>query len=346
MRESERIGRDLLAWYDAHARELAWRVGPAAARAGVRPDPYHVWLSEIMLQQTTVAAVRGYFEVFTRRWPDVHALAAADDEAVMRAWAGLGYYARARNLLACARIVSGELGGTFPRSAAELRRLPGIGPYTASAIAAIAFDEPVPVVDGNVERVVARLRRIDTPLPAAKPEVVRHTEAMLTPDRPGDFAQACMDLGATVCLPRGPRCGACPLRTHCRAATAGDAERYPVKPPKKPKPVRHGCLYVGRRADGAVLLVRRPDRGLLGGMLGFPGSEWAETPAEAPPPFAADWREIGEVRHTFTHFHLRLKVLAAKGASGPLAEGEWRRDIGPDDLPTVMAKAWRLARAG
>ncbi len=342
------LSEPLLAWYDRHARDLPWRVGPAARRAGIRPDPYAVWLSEVMLQQTTVAAVRDYFHRFMARWPDVRALAAAADAEVMAEWAGLGYYARARNLLKCARAVAGDHGGRFPQDRAGLLALPGIGPYTASAIAAIAFDEAAVVVDGNVERVMARLHAVAVPLPAAKPELTAHAAALTPAHRPGDYAQAVMDLGATICTPRNPACGLCPWRAPCAARAAGIAAELPRKTPKKPKPVRLGIAYLARRADGAWLLERRPDSGLLGGMLGWPGSVWGDAPAETPP-LDADWRDPGaEVRHTFTHFHLRLALrvadvpmTAAPAAGRFVPPAEFR----PASLPTVMRKAFDLARA-
>jgi A/G-specific adenine glycosylase len=338
----------LLDWYDVHARDMPWRVGPAARRAGVRPDPYRVWLSEVMLQQTTVAAVRDYFHRFTARWPTVAALAAAEDGEVMGEWAGLGYYARARNLLKCARAVTAEHGGRFPGSREALLALPGIGPYTASAIAAIAFDEPATVVDGNVERVMARLFAVETPLPAAKAELTAHA-ARLTPEtRPGDHAQAVMDLGATICTPKSPACGICPWMEACAARAAGIQAELPRKAAKKPKPVRHGIAYLARRTDGAWLLERRPEKGLLGGMLGWPGSDWSDAPDPAPP-LTADWRDPGaEVRHTFTHFHLRLALrVATVPQDARPAAGDFltRERFRPSDLPTVMRKAYDLAAA-
>jgi len=332
----------LLSWYDLHARTLPWRVPPGS---DARPDPYRVWLSEVMLQQTTVAAVKGYFERFTTRWPGVADLAAARDADVMGEWAGLGYYARARNLLKCARAVVADHGGRFPDTREALLTLPGIGPYTAAAIAAIAFDRPETVVDGNVERVMARLFAVETPLPASKPELVAHA-ARLTPfERPGDYAQGVMDLGATICTPKKPACGLCPWVSPCRARAAGIATGLPRKAPKKAKPVRLGIVYVGRRADGAWLLERRPDKGLLGGMLGWPTTDWSDAPAPAPP-LAADWRSVGEVRHTFTHFHLRLDVQVAEAGGSP-ERGAFleRTAFRPKDLPTLMAKAYNLARA-
>ncbi len=337
---------DLLDWYDAHARELPWRVSPADRRAGVVPDPYRVWLSEIMLQQTTVAAVREYFLKFTGLWPSVSDLAAAPDERVMAEWAGLGYYARARNLLKCARAVVARHGGQFPDTREDLLTLPGIGPYTASAIASIAFDRAETVVDGNVERVMARLHAVETPLPRAKPELTA-LAAELTPDvRPGDYAQAVMDLGATICTPKSPACGICPWMSGCAARELGIQAQLPAKEAKKPKPVRFGYVYLGRRADGAWLLERRPEKGLLGGMLGWPGSDWSEAPVEDPP-VNAEWRDLSaEVRHTFTHFHLRLAVrIADLPQSADPERGHFvaKEDFRPSALPTVMRKAFDLA---
>ena len=303
-----------------------------------------------MLQQTTVAAVKDYFSKFVKIWPTVDDLAAAEDADVMAAWAGLGYYARARNLLKCARVVSHDLGGVFPRTQAELQKLPGIGPYTSAAIASIAFDAPATVLDGNVERVMARLHNDETPLPAAKPVFHGYAEALTPMVRPGDYAQAVMDLGATICTPRNPACGICPWKEPCRARVDGTPQTLPRKTPKKPKPIRHGIAYVARRDDGAWLLERRPDKGLLGGMLGWPGTAWLEeeTPVSAAP-FVAEWQSLqGDVRHTFTHFHLILTVqtavvsMNATPACGAfIAETEFR----PADLPTVMRKVFNLARS-
>jgi len=343
-----RITQRLLDWYDIHARSLPWR-----APRGVRPDPYRVWLSEIMLQQTTVRAVTPRFERFLERWPDVGALAAAAREEVLDAWAGLGYYARARNLHACAQTVAGEHGGRFPEEAAGLRKLPGIGPYTAAAIAAIAFGRPVAAVDGNVERVIARLDAIETPLPKAKAEISERTQALVPDRRAGDFAQAMMDLGATVCTPSRPQCLICPLRTDCAAHAAGEVERFPIKPAKVQRPVRRALAFWAE-ANGLVLLRRRPERGLLGGMLELPSSPWeakAEFDARSAmdhAPFAADWRLLGrQATHTFTHFHLELD-LAATTCAGPMREaaGEWAPLDSLERLPTVMRKAAQLAQEG
>lgn len=338
---------DLLKWYDAHARKMPWRISPEDRRDGVVPDPYRVWLSEVMLQQTTVAAVREYFAKFVALWPKVTDLAAADDADVMAAWAGLGYYARARNLLKCARVVATDLGGVFPKTRDGLQALPGIGPYTSAAIAAIAYDEPATVVDGNVERVMARLFNEQTPLPTAKPRLTDLASSLTPSERAGDYAQAVMDLGATICTPRNPACGICPWREPCRARHAGTATDLPRKLPKQEKPVRFGIAYVARRSDGALLLETRPDKGLLGGMLGWPGSDWGEAPSPAPP-CQADWVRVpAEVRHTFTHFHLRLTVEVAHVSDDPLIR---RGSFCPvhqfrvSALPTVMRKVYKIAR--
>ena len=340
----------LLAWYDTHARDLPWRVGPRARAAGVMPDPYRVWLSEIMLQQTTVAAVRDYFHRFTARWPDLTALAAAPEDDILKAWAGLGYYSRARNLKKCADAVARDHGGAFPADAGALRALPGIGEYTSAAIAAIAFDAPAPVVDGNVERVMTRLHAIDTELPRAKPAIRALVADMLDPARPGDFAQAMMDLGATICTPRRPACLHCPLQDDCAALHAGDPERFPVKAPKKDKPTRVGAAFVIVDGKGAVLLEKRPDRGLLAGMTQVPTTGWTarmdgETGSHAAPLPDLDWRRCGSVSHVFTHFALELTIWRADASPAP-KNGQWWSAPGalPDEaLPTVMKKA--IARA-
>nr|WP_286193690.1 A/G-specific adenine glycosylase [Tropicibacter sp. R16_0] len=345
--EHKVVSSALLAWYDVHARELPWRVSPSDRQAGVVPDPYRVWLSEIMLQQTTVAAVKDYFHRFTFRWPTVRDLAAAQDEDVMGEWAGLGYYARARNLLKCARHVTEAHGGIFPDTHDELLTLPGVGPYTAAAIASIAFDRPETVLDGNVERVMARFHDIHDPLPGSKSRLRDLAEGHTPLTRPGDHAQAVMDLGATVCTPKSPACGICPLMPDCQGRLAGTAAELPKKTPKKPKPTRYGYAYVARDASGGWLMERRPDKGLLGGMLGWPGSDWSENPSPNPP-FEADWHDIGaEVRHTFTHFHLHLRVLTAPMPYTAAPAGLHivaKHDFRPSDLPTVMRKAYDLWR--
>jgi len=334
----------LLAWYDAKARDLPWRVGPADHAAGVRADPYRVWLSEVMLQQTTVPHATPYFLKFTARWPTVVDLAGEVDGEVMAAWAGLGYYARARNLLACARAVTKDHGGVFPDTEEGLRGLPGLGPYTAAAVGAIAFDLPTNVVDGNVERVMSRLFAVEQPLPDAKPELKRLAAALVRDHRPGDWAQALMDLGATVCRPKAPLCDRCPVSEHCGALATGAPETYPRKTAKAERPHRHGVAYVLTRGD-ELALVRRPPKGLLGGMLALPTSEWrtarwSDDEAARQAPAAVAWQAVGEVEHGFTHFTLTLKLLRAEGDA---ADVIWspRRDL--DALPSVFLKA---ARAG
>ncbi len=330
----------LLAWYDRERRDLPWRAAP-----GERADPYRVWLSEVMLQQTTVAAVMPYYSAFLARWPEIGALAAAPLEAVLEAWAGLGYYARARNLHACAQAVAAEHGGRFPDSESDLRALPGIGAYTAAAIAAIAFERAAVVMDGNVERVMARLFAVEEPLPAAKPVLRAHAAALSPERRPGDHAQAVMDLGATLCARGRPRCEACPWADACRGHALGIAATLPKRTPRKAKPLRRGIAFWISRADGAVLLARRPPQGLLGGMIEVPSTEWRETApapgsAVAQAPIAAqDWQLLpGLVRHTFTHFELELAVLTAKAAGN--GDGLWRDPwrLDGEALPSVMRK--------
>ncbi|TCA17845.1 A/G-specific adenine glycosylase [Rhizobium leguminosarum bv. viciae] len=344
------LAKPLLDWYDRHHRDLPWRVSPGMAARGVKADPYRVWLSEVMLQQTTVQAVKPYFERFLQRWPDVTDLAAAENDAVMAAWAGLGYYARARNLKKCAEAVAKEHGGVFPDTEEGLKSLPGIGDYTAAAVAAIAFNRRAAVMDGNVERVISRLYAIATPLPAAKP-AMKQKVALLTPaDRPGDFAQAMMDLGATICTPKRPACSLCPFRGACAALKLSDPELFPVKAAKKEKPVRYGAAFIAVTADGEILLRRRIDSGLLGGMTEVPTTAWTaridgETSAAAAP-FDAAWQPSGTVTHVFTHFELRLSIwrtaIAAKVAmdDGP-NDGWWEpvTNLEAQALPTIMKKA-------
>lgn len=331
----------LLAWYDRHRRDLPWRSPP-----GGHADPYRVWLSEIMLQQTTVPAAAPYFLSFTGRWPTVGDLAAASLDEVLVAWAGLGYYARARNLHKCARVVAHEHGGRFPDTEAELLELPGVGAYTAAAVAAIAFDRPATVVDGNVERVVARLFAVEEALPGVKPKL-RALASTLTPvARPGDYAQAMMDLGATVCTPRKPKCMLCPVAEACDARAAGIQEALPRKAAKADKPTRRGVAYWLINPQGAVLLRRRDVDGLLGGMAELPSAGW-EPGGSAP--LDVDWRPLpGVVRHTFSHFHLELQVVAARaGDDWVKAEGHWvpLDRLGDHALPSVMRKVVRHALA-
>ena len=351
------VAEQLLAWYDRHARRLPWRVPPGAKGADgtpLRAEPYRVWLSEVMLQQTTVAAVTPYYLAFLARWPSVDALAAAPLDQVLTAWAGLGYYARARNLHICAGVVSGELGGRFPDSEPALRALPGIGPYTAAAIAAIAFGRSATPVDGNVERVVARLFAVETPLPKAKSELRARAEGLTPRGRPGDFAQAMMDLGATVCLPKRPRCPACPLASRCAARAAGTAEGLPRRTAKAPRPTRHGVAFWLVDGAGAMLLRRRPERGLLGGMMELPSTPWREAPWSAEEvrgkaPITSEWTVLpGLVRHTFTHFHPEMTVWAGRVAGtrpSGTTDGRWvpLDGLADEALPSVMRKLVRHA---
>nr|WP_305958175.1 A/G-specific adenine glycosylase [Aurantiacibacter sp. 219JJ12-13]MDP5261518.1 A/G-specific adenine glycosylase [Aurantiacibacter sp. 219JJ12-13] len=337
---SATISDDLLDWYDSHARALPWRSPPGAPP----PDPYRVWLSEVMLQQTTTAAVGPYFMKFTETWPDVEALAEASEADVMAAWAGLGYYSRARNLVKCAREVAAR--GGFPQTEAELRELPGLGAYTAAAVAAIAFGQRAVVVDANVERVVARLFAISEPLPGSRREIREATDSITPDERSGDFAQAMMDLGATICTARDARCLLCPVASACRGRAEGDPTALPVKAKKKPKPRRTGTAFWIERA-GQVWLVKRPGKGMLGGMRALPDDGWsARGDGEDDPPVSGAWRAAGVVRHGFTHFDLELGVaIHAGSAAQPEGEGEWWpvERIEDAGLPTLFAKAAALA---
>ena len=340
----------LLAWYDRHRRTLPWRAVPPE-----RPDPYRVWLSEIMLQQTTVKTVAPYYRRFLARWGDVGALASAPLEEVLRTWAGLGYYARARNLHACARAVVEQHGGKFPASEAALRALPGIGDYTAAAIAAIAFDAPATPVDGNVERVIARLFAVAEPLPGAKQELRRHARELTPPRRAGDFAQAMMDLGATICTPKKPACSLCPWNDSCAAQARGDAETFPRRTPKREGALRRGAAFVVRRRDGFLLVRTRPAHGLLGGMTEVPTTDWMQdfddaTALASAPRFSLakagrpmEWRRLaGVVRHVFTHFPLELSVYVAEAAKQTAAPSGARwvalDQAHAEALPSVMRK--------
>ncbi|MEL6707302.1 MAG: A/G-specific adenine glycosylase [Pseudomonadota bacterium] len=339
----------LLHWYDAHARELPWRNPPGATRPDDEAWPYRVWVSEVMLQQTTVAAVKPYFEKFTSTWPTVFDLAQAKDEAVMAAWAGLGYYSRARNLVKCARVVADR--GGFPQTEAELRELPGLGAYTAAAIASIAFGERAVVVDANVERVVSRLFLIEDPLPGARKAIRKRAEEITPHTRAGDFAQAMMDLGSSVCTTKTPRCLLCPMSEACQARAKGDPEYLPVKPPKKAKPERKGTAFWIERGKGdnaEIWLVRREGTGMLGGMRALPDDGWtAREDGSAQPPLDGEWAELGAVRHTFSHAHLTLRVQRMHTAETPKGEGRWWPVAMLEEagLPTVFAKAAALGVA-
>lgn len=333
----------LLDWYDRNHRKMPWRAAP-----NKRPDPYHEWLSEIMLQQTTVNAVVPYFIKFIGKWPDIHALANAPTESIMKEWAGLGYYARARNLHACAKVISKEHKGKFPQTIEELKKLPGIGDYTANAIAAIAFDKPATVVDGNVERVMARYFAVEEPLPAVKPRLkeLAHTFSEGQTHRPGDFAQGMMELGATICTPTSPKCMFCPVNENCEGRRKGIAAALPYKVKKDNKPQRSGYVYWVEDNKGRVLLHRRPDKGLLGGMLAFPTTEWSEkkTPHLE---FLMDlnFKPLKEdVLHSFTHFDLRLKPQKTVAAIKPPQGYSWHKksELAEAGFPTVFKKAWKI----
>jgi A/G-specific adenine glycosylase len=340
------IAASVLAHYRANARDLPWRVPPAQS-AHRMPDPYHVWLSEIMLQQTTVAAVIPYFEKFRARWPSFAALAAADDADVMAAWAGLGYYARARNLLACARQVAREYEGKLPATETDLLKLPGIGPYTAAAIKAIAFGRRAIVIDANIERVVSRVYAMATPLPQSKPQIRARLEEITPADHSGDFAQALMDLGAGICSTRNPDCAACPIGAVCAASIAGTPDAYPIKQPKKPKPTRQGTAYWIEQ-DGHVWLVKRPGKGMLGGMRALPDDGWsARANGNTTPPLDADWRILpGHVQHEFTHFTLQMQIAVTDSGVIQAQEfdGEyWAvKSLDKAGLPTLFMKAAKL----
>ena len=347
-REGRSVAATLLKWWDRNRRDLPWRAG-----AEEKPDPYAVWLSEVMLQQTSTSAIKSYYAAFLMRWPNVCDLAQAPLEDVMKAWAGLGYYSRARNLHACARIVARREGARFPDTEDELRSLPGVGAYTAAAIAAIAFDRRAIVVDGNVERVASRLFAIEARPPALK-RLVREAVDELTPKRrSGDFAQAMMDIGATICTPRNPACASCPISAMCRARAQGLPESFPLKAHRRGKPLRHGAVFYLRRDDGRVLVRTRPPTGLLGAMTEFPGSEWTEAAPKslAAAPMEADWRLLrGRVRHVFTHFALDLSIYRARAAIGVSAPPGCRwtpeETLAHEALPTLMRKVAEQAQNG
>jgi A/G-specific adenine glycosylase len=339
------VAQRLLAHYDGHARMLPWRIPPGS---GLRADPYRVWLSEVMLQQTTVAAVIPYYESFIARWPTVEALARADDADVMAAWAGLGYYARARNLIACARAVTNEHAGRFPDTEEGLRALPGLGAYTAAAVAAIVFGRRAVVVDANVERVVARLFVIDEPLPGGRAAIRAAADSITPETRAGDFAQAMMDLGAGICTSRAPRCLLCPLQDECEGRATGRPEDFPVKAAKREKPQRLGNVWWIERADGHVWIERRAEKRMLGGMVGLPGSAWDARGGakDAAAPISGDWVTLNRsVEHVFTHFRLTLTILKQEVPVGvqPPGEGQYwpLGRIGEAGLPTLFAKVVR-----
>ena len=334
----------LLDWYDQEGRALPWRVRPEDRANGVLPNPYAVWLSEIMLQQTTVPHGTPYWYKFMSLYPTVTDLAAAPLDDVLTHWAGLGYYARARNLHKCANVIVSEHAGEFPDTYKELLKLPGIGDYTASTIAAICFDEATTIVDGNVERVIARVHRLDSPLPKAKAEIKALASVLSDPDRPGDYGQAVMDLGATICTPRSPSCLLCPWNVWCQAYREGDQTDYPKKTPKKPKPVRYGQAFVFLN-DNRVWLRRRPEQGLLGGMMEVPGSDWVNKPVSEKPDEESWNQTASPVRHVFTHFELVLDVFKTEIQTSPSEEGRWVPidRLGEEALPSLFKKVLRVA---
>lgn len=341
-KQAQQFRGQMLDWYDRHQRQLPWR-----ATKGQMPDPYHVWLSEIMLQQTTVAAVAPYFIKFLGLWPTVHDLANAAQEEVMSAWAGLGYYARARNLHKCAQIVSTEYKGTFPQTQGELKTLPGIGDYTSAAITAIAFNKPATVVDGNIERIMARYFAIEDALPKSKPTLKALAGDIFEnfEERPGDLAQALMDLGATICIPKAPRCILCPISENCRGRAQGIAETLPKKEKKKAQPQKIGHVYWIENDAGEVLLHRRPPKGLLGGMIALPTSSWVKAKPSAPKFLQKRTQDLSvSIHHTFTHFHLELKLRTARYHDNAPDEHFWlaANEIDPQSFPTVFKKALNI----
>ncbi len=348
-KETRAFAHRLLAWYDVHARAMPWRVPPEDHAQGVRAAPYHIWLSEVMLQQTQVATVKEYFLKFIKKWPTVFDLAASDQEDVLKAWAGLGYYSRARNLKKCADIVVAQHQGKFPQTFEELKKLPGIGDYTASAIASIAFDQAVAVLDGNVERVMARHERIETTFPAAKSETKVILAEILDTERPGEFAQATMDLGATICTPKRPACSLCPINDDCLGFKYGDAELFPYKKPKAVKPTRKGAAFVILNENDEIFLCKRPEAGLLAGMTQVPTNDWNSnqdgSTDTTDAPFQTDWENAGIAKHTFTHFHLELNVWKISGINELSIEGWWSgvEQVSQEAIPTVMQKVIQKA---
>ena len=357
---NSKVTDQILDWYDHHARVLAWRIGPGLTDRGPLPDPYHVWLSEIMLQQTQVKTVHDYYLKFLRTWPSLEDLAAVQLEPVLKAWAGLGYYSRARNLKKCAEMICSDYDGKFPSDQNELQKLPGIGEYTSAAIAAIAFGKSVAVVDGNVERVMARMHAIETPLLKAKAQIKDLTRLLVPKKRSGDFAQAMMDLGATICTPKNPSCDFCPWNNNCRALDENRPTDFPVKLKQKEKPVRSGAAFVAMTRRGEIYLRKRGDSGMLAEMSEVPSTRWSvnqngETEISAAP-FKGDWKYSGDIRHTFSHFHLELKiyhclldrpvtVLVENNDPACCQQNGWwvaREDVMQEALPNLMKKALAL----
>jgi len=338
------ISTNISAHYVDNARKLPWRVPPADSKRGKLPDPYHVWLSEIMLQQTTVGAVKAYFEKFTSRWPTVHDLAGANEADILAAWAGLGYYARARNLHKCAVQISQNMRGIFPQKESQLLKLPGVGAYTAAAISAIAFGERAVVVDANIERLVARLFAIDTPLPKGKAAIRAKMDSITPETQAGDFAQACMDIGAAICTARNPKCSTCPTQKYCEAYAMGQVERFPVKPSKKAKPVRKARFFWIESA-GELMLTTRPEKGMLARMRSLPDDDWsAKKDGNACAPIEADWQiHNNAIQHSFTHFSLEVDLAVYRNEKIVTNNNDniwWPlKDIDEAGLPTLYAKA-------
>lgn len=337
------ISSRLLSWYDQNHRHLPWRINPAEQMKGIIPDPYKVWLSEVMLQQTTVEAVKPYFKKFLKLWPDIFSLSQAPQDDIMKAWAGLGYYSRARNLKNCAHQLVKDYGGKFPQSVKTLRTLPGIGDYTASAIAAIAFGIPVAAVDSNVERVITRLFAIASALPKAKSEIKEKTQEIISLKRPGDFAQAIMDLGAIICTPRKPSCLLCPLQSLCKATKMQKAEAFPVKAVSKKRPLKTASAFIILNKNGQIYLEKRHNKKLLGGMTQIPNSiEINNENHLQNAPFSANWQFKGQITHIFTHFSLKLNIYYIDGICNMKTENGWWCDVQhltKEALPTVMKKA-------
>ena len=341
-----KISKRILDWYDCNARDLPWRIPPSQSKAGIKPQPYHVWLSEIMLQQTTVKAVKPFYDRFTIKWPSIIALASAKDEDIMEAWAGLGYYSRARNLIKCARLVVKDYNSIFPQDEKLLLELPGIGPYTASAIRAIAFNKKANVIDGNIDRVIVRLFAIMTPISLSKTKIKTHAAAIIPKNRFGDYAQALMDLGSQICTPKNPKCNICPIKSQCNSYKQDRTNYIPNPLIKKPKPIRYGYVFVILTKNNTILLERRPNLGILGGMLAFPSNTWRESnELKLFPPFQASWDILNQpVNHTFSHFHLELKIAFSIVARPPSKYLEISLDtFNPKSLPTLMRKVFAIS---
>ena len=340
---AQNFADDLLQWYDANARALPWRIPPAQRKTGALPDPYRVWVSEVMLQQTTVAHARPYFERFMQTWPTINAFAKADPADIMAAWAGLGYYARARNMLKCAQEVV-ALGG-FPRNRQALLKLSGVGAYTSAAIAAIAFDQAEAAIDANVDRIITRIFDIETPLTLAKKDIATHANALVPRQNCGAFAEAMMDLGATICTPNKPNCTACPVAKYCAAYQNGTQAARPVKLPKKARPSRFGHVYILQNDTDQILAETRPDTGLLGGMAGLPTSDWLPELAQFSPPISGDWQGIGSYKHVFTHFTLHITVWQFDSPHyRPTQTQFWLAKNQASALPTAFKKAVGLIK--